>query len=90
MKDNKSLVIGGFTAESYNCFWKNLGFYHVRFLNNANTTQNLSVTQKQEIITCIPKEGESKKYLKNWQLISLLSVDLKIGSSAVAARIKTF
>ena len=51
--------------------------------------QKLSVTQKQGIITCIPKEGKNREYLKNWRPISLLSVDLKIGSSAIAARIKS-
>ena len=39
--------------------------------------------------TCIPKEGKNKEYLKNRRPISFLSVDLKIGSSAIAARIKS-
>ena len=88
MKNNKSPGIDGFTAEFYKFFWNNLGVYLVRSLNYAYITENLSVTQKQGIITCIPKEGKSKEYLKNWQPISLLSVDLKIGSAPIAARIK--
>ena len=89
MKSNKSPGIGGFTVEFYKCFWKKLGVYLVRSLNYVYTTQNLSLTQKQGIITCIPKEGKSKKHMKNWRPISLLSVNFKIGSSAIAARIKT-
>ena len=88
MKNNKSPGIDGFTAEFYKFFWNNLGVYLVRSLNYAYITENLSVTQKQGIITCIPKEGKSKEYLKNWRPISLLSVDLKIGSASIAARIK--
>ena len=88
MKNNKSPGLDGFTAEFYNLFWIDLGVFLVRSLNYAYTTQNLSITQKQGIITCIPKEGKSKEYLKNWRPISLLPVDLKTGSSAIAARIK--
>ena len=88
MKNNKSPGIDGFTAEFYKFFWNNLGVYLVRSLNYAYITENLSVTQKQGIITCIPKEGKSKECLKNWRPISRLSVDLKIGSASIAARIK--
>ena len=88
MKNNKSPGIDGFTVEFYKFFWIDLGIYLVRTLNYAYTTQNLSISQKQGIITCIPKEGKSKEYLKNWRPISLLSVDLKIGSASIAARIK--
>ena len=90
MKNNKSPGIDGFTVEFYKFFWIDLGIYLVRSLNYAYTTQNLSISQKQGIITCIPKEGKSKEYLKNWRPISLLSVDLKIGSASIAARIKRF
>ena len=88
MKNNKSPGIDGFTVEFYKFFWIDLGIYLVRSLNYAYTTQNLSISQKQGIITCIPKEGKSKEYLKNWRPISLLSVDLKIGSASIATRIE--
>ena len=63
MKNNKSPGIDGFTAEFYKFFWNNLCVYLVRSLNYAYITENLSVKQKQGIITCIPKEGKSKEYL---------------------------
>ena len=71
-----------------NSLENNLGVYLVRSINYACITENLSVTQKQGIITCIPKEGKSKEYLKSWRPISLLTVVLKIGSASIAARIK--
>ena len=71
MKNNKSPGIDGFTAEFYKFFWNDLGIYLVRSLNYAYRIQNLSVTQRQGIITCIPKEGKKKEYLKNWRPISL-------------------
>ena len=88
MKNNKSPGLDGFTAEFYKFVWRDLGVFLVRSLNYAYTTQNLSITQNQGIITCIPKEGQNKEYLENWRPISLLPLDLKIGSSAIAARIK--
>ena len=89
MKNNKSPGMDGFTVEFYKFFWNNLGVYLVRSLNYAYTIQKLSVIQRQGIITCIPKESKNKEYLKKWRPISLLSVDLKIGSSVIAARIKS-
>jgi hypothetical protein len=49
----------------------------------------LSVSQKQGLITCLPKEGKPKHLLKNWRPISLLNVDYKIGSAYIAERLKT-
>ena len=40
------------------------------------------------MITCIPKDGKCKFYLKNWRPISLLNVVYKIGSGCIAGRIK--
>lgn len=37
----------------------------------------LSVTQKQGIITCIPKVRKSKFYIQKWRSISLLNVVYK-------------
>lgn len=95
MANNKSPGSDGFTAEFFKVFWKNLGHFIVRSLNHGYEIWNhgyeigeLSFTQKQGIITCIPKEGKSKFHLSNWRPISLLNVIYKIGSSCIAQRIK--
>ena len=54
----------------------------------AYKTDSLSVTQKQGIITCIPKPNKSRHFLKNWRPISLLNVIYKLASSVIANRIK--
>jgi hypothetical protein len=41
------------------------------------------------VITCIPKEGKSKEFLKNWRPITLLNSTYKLASSCIAERIKS-
>ena len=40
------------------------------------------------MITCIPKDGKPKQFIKNWRPISLLNVSYKILSSCIASRIR--
>ena len=44
----------------------------------------LTSSQKQAVITLIEKSGEDKRFIKNWRLISLLNVDVKIASKALS------
>ena len=71
------------------CFWGQIGDFVVRALNESFRDGELSATQKQGIITCIPKGDKNKDFIKNWRQISLLNVIYKIGSSCIANRIKT-
>ena len=75
MKNGNSPELDGFTTEFYNFFWSDLNYFAVRSFDQAYTRGCLSVSQRQGVITCLPKEGKSKFYLKNWRPISLLNVD---------------
>lgn len=88
MKNEKSPGTDGFGAEFFKFFWKQIGVFVVRALNESFKDGQLSSTQKEGIITCIPKGDKDKEYLKNWRPISLLNVVYKIGSSCIANRIK--
>jgi hypothetical protein len=88
MKNGKSPEMDGFTTEFYKFFWKDINPFLIRSLNHGYEKGHLSVTQRQGVITCLPKEGKSKFYIKNWRPISLLNVDYKIGSSSIAQRLK--
>ena len=89
MKNDKSPGPDGFTAEFYKAFFPDIGIFLVRSFNEAFSKGELSVTQYQGVITCIPKDGKPKQFIKNWRPISLLNVSYKLLSSCLAGRIKT-
>jgi hypothetical protein len=60
----------------------------VKCLNESLDNGKFSVSQRQGLIRCIPKEGKPKHFLKNWRPITLLNVDFKIASACIANRIK--
>ena len=90
MKNNKSPGSDGFTVEFYKFFFADIGSFLVRSLNDGFSNQCMSVTQRQGVIVCIPKEDRPKQYLKNWRPISLLNTAYKIASASIANRIKSF
>ena len=56
-------------------------------LNDSYNRGELSNSQKEAIITLIEKKEKDKRYLSNWRPISLINVDVKIGSKAIAKRL---
>ena len=87
MKNNKSPGPDGFTNEVYKFFFKDIGHYFIRSLNEGFKMGQLTTTQYQGVITCLPKEGKPKQYIKNWRPISLLNVSYKILSACIALRL---
>ena len=62
MKNVKNLGLGGFTAEFYKFFWIDIGTFVLRSLNYAYRFGQLSVTQKQGVITCLPKPNKNRHF----------------------------
>lgn len=89
MKNMKSPGTDGFTAEFFKMFWGRIGNFVVRALNSSFRKGELSSTQKEGIITCIPKGDKPREFIKNWRPISLLNVVYKIGSACIANRMKS-
>ena len=90
MKNSKSPGSDGFTAEFFLFlfFWKDLSVFILNSINYAYKNDCLSVTQKQGVITCLPKPNKNKHFFLNWRPISLLNVVYKMMSSVIANRIK--
>lgn len=89
MKNDKSPGSGGFTSNFFKVFWKQLGHFVVRSINYAFQKEELSITQKQGIITLIPKENKPRQFLKNWRPITLLNTVYKLASGTIANRLKS-
>ena len=89
VKNYKSPGSHSFTAEFFKFFWLQLGSFVVRSLNDGFRKGELSTTQKEGVIICIPKGEKSKDLIKNWRPISLLNVVYKIGSACIAKRLKS-
>ena len=90
MNNGKSPGTDGFTVEFFKVFWKKrLGGLVVRSINEAFVKGEMSTTQKEGIIICIPKGDKPREYLKNWRPISLLNVVYKIATACIAERMKT-
>lgn len=89
MSNNKSPGLDGFTVEFYKFFWTDIGHFLVRSVNESFAEGELSISQKQGVITCLPKGNKDKTLLKNWRPISLLNVSYKITSACIAKRLKS-
>jgi len=78
----------GLTPEFYKKFWNIFGQRMTDSLNFSYLHGELSNSQKQAIIRLIEKKRKDRRYIKNWRPISLLNVDTKIASKALALRIE--
>lgn len=86
-KKNKSPGNDGITCEFYLKFWSLLKKPLLDCLNEGYNNGYLSTSQQQAVITLLDK-GKDRLLLKNWRPISLLNVDYKIGTKALAERLK--
>ena len=87
-KLNKSPGNDGLTVEFYKYFWHLLKYMFIECFNEAFEEGNLTASQKQSVIILIDKKGKDRMLLRNWRPISLLNMDYKIASKAIANRIK--
>ena len=87
-KKNKTPGNDGLTVEFYLAFWPILGKHLVNSFNYAHNYGELSNSQKQAVIILLEKKGKDKRLIKNWRPISLINVDTKIVSKALAKRLE--
>ena len=88
MSSGKSPGNDGLTIEFYKFFWDHLKQPLFNSANFSKTHGSLSISQKQAIIKLLEKNDKDKRYIENWRPISLLNVDTKIISKALANRLK--
>ena len=90
MPNNKSPSNDGLTKEFYEVFWEDLKTPLISSCKSAFDKGELSNSQKRAVINLIEKKDKDRRLIQNWRPISLLNVDLKILSKALADRIKKY
>ena len=88
MPNEKSPGNDGLTKEFYETFWDDIKRPLTLNFQQALKKGELSTSQKQAVIKLIEKKCKDKRMIENWRPISLLNVDLKIFSKAVASRLR--
>ena len=86
MPNNKSPCNEGLTKEFYDVFWESL---FISSFKSVFDKGELSKSQKQVVIKLIGKKDKDKRLIQNWRPVSLLNVDLKILSKALAIALKS-
>ena len=86
---NKTPGNDGLTIEFYLAFWDLVGECLVDALTFAQEQGPLSTSQKQAMITLLEKKDKDRRFIKNWRPISLINVDVKIASKAIARRLES-
>ena len=69
-------------------FYNDLKIFICKAINEGYREGEMSVTQRQGIITCLPKGEKPKRNLKNWRPITLLDAKYKMASGCIAERMK--
>ena len=88
MKNGKSPGNDGLTKEFYTAFFGELGSHLLETFNYSFVKGELTSSQKQAVITLIQKKDRNVMLIKNWRPISLINVDIKIASKALAFRVR--
>ena len=88
MKNSKSSGNDGLTKEFYVCFFEEVSWLICKSLSFSFDNGEFSSSQKQAVITLIEKKDRDQRLVKNWRPISLINVDCKIASKALASRQK--
>ena len=86
MPHGKTPGLDGLLAEFFQRFWPLLGQDYVNTMNYCYTSGRLSASQRSGLITLLFKRGDRLE-MKNWRPITLLCVDYKIASKAIANRL---
>ena len=63
-KNEKSPGTDGFSSEFFKIFWIDIGELLIRSLNYSFQSGNFSITQRQGIISILPKGDKPREFLK--------------------------
>ena len=87
-KKNKSPGLDGLTAEFYLDFWEVLKTKLLEVYKEAYLSGTLPESMTKGVIVLLEKKGKNRTELSNWRPITLLGVDYKLLTKALAERLK--
>ena len=88
-QNNKAPGSDGLPAEFYKIFWQDIKEPYILSLKHAHQTGLMSITQRESIISLMPKKDKDTTQLKNWRPLSMLNMDYKLVAKVIANRIKS-
>ena len=88
MKMNKTPGFDGLPAEFYLVFWNDICDMLIDSFNFSLLNGSMSLSQRNGIITLLPKKDRDPLLVKNYRPITLLSTDYKILAKCIATRLK--
>ena len=89
MDNDKSPGNHSITKEFYIKFWDVVKEPLCASIQQSFIVGELSTSQKQAIIKLFEKKDRDKRFIKNWQPISLLKVDMKLISKVLTSLLKS-
>ena len=90
MKHNKTPGFDGLPCEFYIVFWQDIFEFLINSYNYSMANGLLSQSQRNGIISLLPKKDKDANYIHNYRPISLLTVDYKIIAKTLANRMKKY
>ena len=85
---NKTPGSDGLPLEFYLAFWDDVRPLLLASFNNSYQMGTLGITQRQGVLSLIPKKDRDIQFLKNWRPISLLNFDYKLLTKCLTKRIE--
>ncbi|KAJ3584784.1 hypothetical protein NHX12_015279, partial [Muraenolepis orangiensis] len=86
MQGRRAPGIDGLSVEFYRAYWEILSNYLLDVFNESLASGSMPVSCRRAVITLLPKKGNLQD-IKNWRPVSLLCVDYKLLSKALATRL---
>ena len=90
MHQNKTPGYDGLPTEFYITFWPDISDILINSYNYSLSKGQMSLSQRNGIITLLPKKDKDPLRIKNYRPISLLTVDYKLLAKTFANRLKKF
>ncbi|KAJ3593499.1 hypothetical protein NHX12_005833 [Muraenolepis orangiensis] len=86
MQGRQAPGIDGLSVEFYKAYWDVLSHDLLDVFNESLASGSMPVSCRRAVITLLPKKGNLQD-IKNWRPVSLLCVDYKLPSKALATRL---